>query len=260
MADKNKKNRLVDDAGIRLAPTPLHGENSVTMPSVRQSYVISPELQVDAPKDELQQKATVTTEHDFQPKKKDVSKQWKRRRRSKNATIGIIMLVLTIVVLMQYILGLFEVKIKGVNFVLVPQELGALNNIVHAIKFSARMGWGSYLTKQMWIEMVPSLILFVGIIALLANAVMSIAWMFNAIKPRRYFVPALIYLLMVLAVLIVYLVGAPALGVEQVDFKTDVIKAYQTSELLSIVVFALGYFLAATVCSWVTSEKYGYLK
>ena len=263
MAEKTKRNRSVDDAGIRLAPAPLHGERSVTMPSVRQEFVIAPELRLDAPTDEAPQTATVSTEHDFQPKKKDVSKKWKRRRRSKNIAFGVVMLLLSGVILLQYILGAIggvAEKVNTLHIVLVPDELGALNNIVEAFKLSMDAGWRSAACKEAWISCLPSLILSVGLIAVFVNLIKSLAGLFGAVKPRRYLPAALVYLLSAFAVLIIYLVGAPSLGVERIDFVADVIKGYQSSELFGILVFALGYLVVSVVCSWISSEKYGYLK
>lgn len=259
MADKVKRNRSVDEAGIRLAPAPLHGEGSVTMPSVKQEFVIAPSLHIEEPSDEAA-RADVSTADDFQPKKKDVSKKWKRRRRSKNIALGIVMLILSAAIMLQYILGALGVKLSGLHFVFVPSELGALDNIVGAIKTTINSGVTSAATKQAWLYCVPSLMLTVGLIAVFANFIRAILGLFGAIKPRRYLFSALLYLLMAAAVLIIYLVGAPAIGVEKVDFIADVIRGYQTSELFSIMVFALGYFLVSVVCTWIASEKYGYLK
>ncbi len=263
MAEKTKRNRSVDDAGIRLAPAPLHGEGSVSMPSVKQQFVISPELKIDAPTDEAKGAATVSTEDDFQPKKKDVSKKWKRRRRSKNLALGIVMLLLSSVILLQYILGALNGvadKVNIVHFVLVPKELGALNNIVETIKTSISSGWSSKAAKDAWINCVPSLLLTVGLFAVFTNLIRSLTGLFGAVKPRRYLPSALVYLFSALAVLIIYLVGAPSLGVARINFVADVIKGYQTSELFGILVFALGYFVVSVVCTWISSEKYGYLK
>lgn len=262
MAEKTKRNRSVDDAGIRLAPAPMHGESSVNMPSVTQQFVITPELHIDAPTDEAQ-KVSVSTANDFQPKKKDVSKKWKRRRRSKNVALGVIMFLLSSVILLQYILGAIDgvaSKVNIVHFVLVPDELGALNNIVNTIRVSINSGWTSEAAKTAWICCVPDLMLAVGLLGVFANFIRALTGMFGAVKPRKYLLSALIYLLMAVAVLIIYLVGAPALGVEKVDFVADVIKGYKTSEIFSILVFALGYFAVSVVCSWIASEKYGYLK
>lgn len=267
MADKTKRNHSVDDAGIRLAPAPLHGEGSVSMPSVKQEFVISPSLKIDTPTEEAPAAATVSTANDFQPKKKDVSKKWKRRRRSKNLALGIVMLLLSAAVLLQYILGAVDAaldvgivnKLNSWHVILIPVHLGALDNIVDTVRLCINNGWGN-VAKDALVACVPSFMLAVGLVAVFINLIKALTGLFGAVKPRRYFPAALVYLIMALAVLIIYLIGAPALGVEKIDFVKDVIKGYQTSELFGILVFALGYFVISVVCTWISSEKYGYLK
>lgn len=253
-------NGMVDDAGIRLAPAPVCRDVSVSMPAVRQEFVITPQLKPETPNNGEEQTAKVTTEHDYQPKKKDVSKKWKRSRRSKNIALGVVMFILSAVILLQYILGAANVRINNLKFALIPDELGAIANIVNAVKLCMKFGWTTAAAKQIWLNCVPSFILIVGLIAVAVNMIKSIVGLFGAVKPRKYMLPALVYLLMALAVLIIYLVGAPTIGVEQVDFMKDVIYGYQTSELFGIIVFALGYFIASVICTWISSEKYGYLK
>ena len=262
MAEKTKRNRSVDDAGIRLAPSPVNAERSVAMPSLSQQFVITPELHIDAPADDPQ-KTVASTAKDFQPKKQDVSKKWKRQHRNKNIVVGLIMLLLSAAILLQYIFGAIDgmaSKLNTSHFVLVPVELGALNNLVNTVRVSIEAGWTSQIAKTAWINCVPSLILTVGILAIFVNFIKAITGICGAIKPRKYILSALIYLLMAAAVLIVYLVGAPAIGVEKVDFMADIIKGYKSSEIFSIVVIALGYFVVSVVCSWIASEKYGCLK
>ncbi len=261
MSEKAKnKNRYVDEAGIRLAPAPLHGENVVSMPSVKQEFVITPQLHIDAPENEPDQKATVTTEHDFQPKKKDISKKWKRRRKSKNVWLGIVMFVVSATILLLFALDAAGVKMNNSKFALIPDELGAIGNVIDAFKVSLKAGWSSKAAASAWLQSVPSLILIVGLIAVFVNFIKAIVGMFGAIKPRRYLPSAIVYLAAVFSVVIIYLVGAPSLGVEKVDFMTDIIKGYQTSELFSVAVFGLGYFVVSVICSLISSEKYGYLK
>lgn len=261
MAEKTTRNNPLDAAGIRLAPTPINAESVAALPSVRQEFVIQPRLEVES-SDNASKPATVSTEHDFQPKKKDISKRWKRRRVSVNVALGIVMFILSSVILLQYILGAFPKvvdKLNTENFMLLPEQFGAVNNIVSTINLCSKAGWTSDAAKMAWLYCVPSLILLVGLIGVFVNFIKSITGMCGVIKPRRYFVPALIYLLMVLALLVMCLVGAPSVGVEQIEF-VSIFKGYKTSEMFSILVFSLGYFLVSVICSWIASEKYGYLK
>ena len=85
MADEKFKikNRGVDDAGIRLAPTPIHNSSCHVMPTIKQEFVITPRIEVEEQEDnEFSREAS--TANDFQPKTEDISKKWKRRKRSKN--------------------------------------------------------------------------------------------------------------------------------------------------------------------------------
>lgn len=259
MAEKRNRNKNVDEAGIRLAPTPVHDESYCVMPSVRQEFVISPQLKIDVPEGD-RDKVDVSTEDDFQPRKKDVSKRWKRRRRATNVTLGAIMLAFSIVALLPYILGACNVFPKAAGFIFVPQKLGALKNLIDAFRLSVANNFKGAAVKQCWANCVPDIMLTVGVLAVFVNMIKSVLGVFGAIKPKNYFLPALIYLLMALGVLIVYLVGAPSIGVERIDFVKDFIKGYATSELFGITIFALGYFLASAVCSALATEKYGYLK
>ena len=46
---RNRNNRHVDDAGIRLAPPPMHSAAYHVMPSVVQEYVIQPHIEIEQP-------------------------------------------------------------------------------------------------------------------------------------------------------------------------------------------------------------------
>ncbi len=254
----NRRNRNVDDAGIRLAPTPLNRGSVNVMPAVRQDYIIEPQLVVDEPSDDL--KRSFSTEKDFQPKKKDISKRWKRSKRSRNLVVGIVMFIVSCLVLLPYILGAAHVFLDNFIFRYVPRQFGALNNLVEAFKATVKLGWKGEEVNAIWISMVPSLILIVGIIALVVNFIKSVMGMFGAIKPKKYMIGAIIYLFAVLAVFIMTLVGAPAVGVEKIDFVRDFIKGYKTSELFGLLIPALGYFTVACICTFIHKEKYGYLK
>ena len=257
--NSKQKSKYLDDAGIRLAPTPVQNEAYVVMPSIKQEFVIAPELNIDEPERDDQAR-TLTTEDDFQPKKKDISFKWKRRRRAKNIVLGTIMLAASLVMLLPYVLGAAGVFSNGASFMFIPKQFGALHNIIEAIKISSQNGWKGAAVNECWLNCVPSFMLLIGIICIFINLIKSVIGLFGAIKPRRYFIGALIYLLMVIAVLITCLVGAPSIGVGKTDFIADVIKGYRTSEIFAITILALAYMLVSAVCSIISSEKYGYLK
>lgn len=259
MADeRNKnKNRSVDDAGIRLAPTPIRNSDYHVLPSIRQEYVIEPSMQIDEPKDSP--KLDYSTEDDFQPKIKDKSKKWKRRKRGKNILFGAIMLAATVFVLLPFILAAAGQSLS-LPFKYVPEELNAIGDVINAIDVSIDNGWSGAEVNSAWLYAVPSLVLVLGILFLLLNGIKSLFAIFGAVKPVRYMVPAVSYLVCVLAVLVLYLIGVDAIGVSRIDFVEDVIKSYQTSELFALVVIALGNLLVAILCTLLNKDKLGYIK
>lgn len=261
MADSNNKNKNkgVDDAGIRLAPTPIHNSNFHVMPTVMQEFVITPRIEVEE-QDQGEFSRDTTTVGDFQPKKEDVSKKWKRSKRSKNMILGIVMLIITVLVVLPYILGAVGVWLNDFAFRYVPKDFGALHNIVEAFKTTAANGWHGDAVNEVWIKAVPSLILLFGILFLTINLIKSMVAILATHKPVKYTVGATVYLFTVLAVFIASLVGASAIGVEKISFIDDFIHGFRTSELFSLIVFAAGYFVVSLVCTLLGADKYGYLK
>lgn len=261
MADANNKNknRGVDDAGIRLAPTPIHNSNYHVMPTVMQEFVITPRIEVEEP-DRGEQTRETTTANDFQPRKEDISKKWKRRKRTKNMIIGAIMLIVTLLVVLPYVLGAVGVWLEDFPFRYVPKQFGAIHNIVEAFKFTASNGWKGAEVNSVWVATVPDLILLVGIICLAVNLIKSLIAVIATYKPIKFTVGATVYLFTVLAVFIASLVGAETIGIEKIDFMRDFINGYKTSELFSLIVFAVGYFAVSMVCTLVDADKYGYLR
>lgn len=260
MADENNKSqkRAVDDAGIRLAPAPIKNSGYHVMPSVVQDFIITPHIVVDEPEDDGQPKAS--TENDFQPKKQDISKRWKRRKRAKNMVVGLVMFVVTVAVVLPYILGTVGVWLDDFAFRYVPRDFSAINNIVRAFKLTASFGWKGAEVKAIWVNAVPDLILLLGIIFLASNLLKSLFAMIGSVKPINYTEGAVVYLFTVLAVFIAALVGAEKIGVSKIDFVQDFIHGYKTSELFSLVIFAVGYFVVSFICTRVDADKYGYMK
>lgn len=256
--ENRNRNRHVDDSGIRLAPAPLRNAAYHVLPSVKQDFIIQPRLELEQTESEETHRAT--TENDFQPKTEDRSKKWKRRKRNKNAILGSIMLFFTLVMVLPYVLGAMGVWINGLPFKFVPKQFGALYNIIEAFKFTAKNQWEGAAVGARWLQTIPSIVLFVGIIFLVINVVKSLIAMFFAINPVKYMADAVGYLLCVLAMFIASLVGADVIGIERIDFIKDFIKGYQTSEMFSLVLFAVGYFLVSLICTLVNADKYGYME
>ena len=261
MSDENikSKNRGVDDAGIRLAPTPIHNSSYHVMPTVKQEFVITPRIEIDEKEGGEDDIRKSDTSNDFQPKTEDISKKWKRRKRSKNMIIGVIMLLITAVMLLPYILGAAGVWLEGFPFKYVPKRFGALYNIIEAFKFTASNGWSGADVNARWVMAIPDLILMLGFIFLAINFIKSVFSILGTYKPIKYTLGASVYLLAVLAVFIASLVGAGAIGVEKINFVNDFIHGFRTSELFSLVVFAVGYFAVSLICTLIDSDKYGYL-
>lgn len=260
MADVNNKNRNrgVDDAGIRLAPTPIHNASYHVMPTVMQEFVITPRIEIEEQEGEAAR--NLSTANDFQPKKEDISKRWKRRKRAKNMIVGVIMLVVTAAVVLPYILGAVGVLLEDFPFRYVPIRFGALRNIVDAFKTTAGLGWKGEAVKAVWLSAIPDIILLLGILFLAFNLFKSVIALLGSVRPIGYATNATVYLFTVLAVFIASLVGASAIGIEKIDFIGDFIKGYKTSELFGLVVFAVGYLIVAVVCTVIDSDKYGYMR
>lgn len=256
--DNRNKNRHVDESGIRLAPTPMKNASYNVLPSIKQEFVLQPRIEIEEQESEDTRHAT--TEGDFQPKTEDKSKKWKRRKRTKNAVIGSLMLFFTLIMVLPYILGAAEVWTEEFPFRFVPKNFGALYNIVEAFKFTAQHDWTGVEVVAEWVQTIPSIVLFVGIVCLATNLIKSIFAMFFAVNPVKYIADSVIYLLCVLAMFIASLVGAEVIGIEKIDFVQDFIKGYQTSEMFSLVLFAIGYFIVSLICTLVNSEKYGYIE
>ena len=260
MADSNnKKNRGVDDAGIRLAPTPIHNSDYHVMPTVMQEFVITPRIEVE---EQLQGEygRETSTVGDFQPKNEDVSKKWKRSKRTKNMILGIVMLIVTVIVGLPYILGAVGVWLDDFPFRYVPRDFGAIHNIVEAFKVTAANHWRGPVVNAVWVQTVPSLILLVGIIFLAINIIKAVVAILATHKPVKYTTGAVVYLFAVLALFIASLVGVYAVGIDKINFMSDFIHGYKTSEMFSLIVFSVGYFVVSLVCTVLGADKYGYLK
>ena len=237
MADKINKNRnrSVDDAGIRLAPSPINNAAYHVMPTVMQEYVIEPTI-VNKETPDSDSRRIVSTVDDVQPKREEVNKKWKRGKRAKNMASGIIALVASVAVLLPYILGAVGTSLD-MPFKLVPDKFNVVSNLIYAFKTTAQLGWSGEEVGAIWVGMVPSLILTIGILCVLINAIKS-----------------------VLAIFVASLAGASAIGIEQIDFINDFIHGYANSELFTLVVFGVAYVLLCIVSAIINRDKCGYLR
>lgn len=247
----------MDDAGIRLAPTPIDNASYHVMPTVVQEYVIRPQLVTEEPTDG--EKRVVSTIDDYQPKREDANKKWKRGKRAKNMVFGAISLVVTLLALLPYVLGVAGVK-ADMPFKLVLDRYDAIGNLVAAFKDTAALGWKGDGVGVIWAHTVPDLILIIGILCLIINLIKSVYGLFGAIKPVKYAPCAIVNFCCVLAVFIASLVGAETIGIAQIDFMQDFIRDFANSELFTLVVFGGGNALVAVICALLNRDKCGYLK
>lgn len=264
MADnRNNKSKIrgVDDAGIRLAPAPTHNSGYHVMPSITQEFVIQPKLVgVDKGSSEAENTAPkISTANDFQPKKEEANKKWKRGKRAKNMIVGTIMFIVSVVVLLPYILGAIGQSVKF-PIVISFERFNVVGNIVSAFKDAAALGWKGDGVLTIWLWTIPDLILTIGILSVVINAIKSIIALFGAVKPIKYIGGAIANMLCVCAIFVASLVGAGAIGIAKIDFMQDFIHGYGTNETFTMVVFGAGYLLVSVLVSLINRDKCGYLK
>ncbi len=243
--DKSKAKK-VDAMGIRLAPTPMRGNDVNQLPSVRQDFVLRPSLEIDEPQDVGQ---TYSTVDDFQPKAKDAGKTWKRRKRGKNFVCGLLMLITEAILVLPYLFAVFGVKTDFLPFVYVLDDYNAIGHIVN---FAS--GGGNFAL------IVPDLILCVGLLFVLVNIVKSITGIFGGVKVRKYGTCSVLYFVFVAILFVISLVGADSLGVEKIDFMQDVIHGWQTSEWFTLFATATFGIIMSIICSFINPDKSGYIR
>lgn len=251
----------VDEAGVRLAPAPITSDAEKRMPSVRQDFVIVPSLEYgektagSAPVGST----AVSTAHDYQPKSRDISKRWRRTARMRNFAAGIIMFLFSALVLLPFVLAAAGAKVN-LPFRLVPEQYDVIGNWIDAFQATADAGWQAAAVKTVWLNMIPSMLLSIGIVAVLVNLVRSVFGMCGAIKSRYYAAGAVVFLLSVVAVFVAALVGADSIGVGQIDFMQDFIRGWKSSEFFTLFVLGGANLIAAAVCSLLTPKRTGYTR
>lgn len=259
MNDGAGKNLSVDESGIRLAPSPMNGAAPKTMPGLRQEFVIVPRLEMPAPSS-AEGKAAVSTSADYQPKSRDLSKLRTRRMRGRNFGVGLTMAAASVLVLLPFIFAACGVRTEFLPFRFVPREYDVITNWINAFSETAALGWTGEQVGEVWKLMVPEILLTAGIVAILVNLVKAVTGLCFSVKPRRYTLGAVVYLLSVCAVFIAALVGAEDVGVAQIDFMQDFIHGYATSEFFTFFVTAGVNLVAAVICSLVTPQRTGYTR
>lgn len=257
MDEKKGKKKPVDEAGIRLAPAPLRSSEMNVLPPVRQDFIITPHIELN--ENPEQEKDSESTLDDYQPKKEEISKKWKRGQRGKNILTGSLILLVTVFAVLPYVLGACGVNPESLPFRYIPVRFSSVGNIIEAFRVTASEGWAGETVNQTWISAVPDLVIIVGIIALALNIIKSLYAMFAAVRQQKYTVWAAVYLVCILAVFIASLVGIPQMGIEKMDFLNDFIYNCSTCELFTMVVIALGYMVVTIAINFVGRNKQGYL-
>ncbi len=258
MSDTTRKNPNVDESGIRLAPAPLSGRAPKTMPGLRQEFVIVPRL--ETPVAATGDRAEVSTNADYQPKSRDLSKLRARRMRGRNFGVGLVMALASVLVLLPFVFAVCGVSVGFLPFRFVPQEYNVLQGWIDAFNETASLGWTGEQVGAIWANMVPEMLLTVGLVAVVINLVKAVTGLCFALRPRRYTTGAVIFLLSVCAVFIAALVGAEDVGVAQIDFMQDFIHGYAASEFFTFFVLAGINLVAALACSLVTPQRTGYTR
>lgn len=260
MATNSAEKRTdTDGNGIKLAPAPMRADKSNGISPFVQELRIVPRLEYPSDssgKDEER----VSTSADYQPAARDASRRWKRKVRVRNALSSLIILLASAVVLVPYILAAAGVTANAVPFRLVLGEYDVIGGWIEAFRQTAAAGWQAAAVKSVWLGMIPEMILTIGLLAVLINIVKAVLGLVGAIRPKRYTAGAVVCLLSVVAVFIAALVGAADIGVEQIDFMTDFIDGWQTSEFFTLFVTAGFNVVAAVICSFVAPLRTGYTR
>ena len=172
---------------------------------------------------------------------------------------GIVALVASVAVLLPYVFAAVGASFNA-PFKMVFDKFNVVSNLVSAFKNTAQLGWSGSEVGAIWVSAVPSLILTIGILCVIINAIKSCFAIFGAVKPVKFARGAIVNLLCVLAIFVASLAGASAIGIEQIDFINDFIHGYASSELFTLVVFGAAYVVLCTVSAIINRDKCGYLK
>lgn len=261
---ERKNNRTVENAGKRNNTSlPVANSNCFVMPSIMQPYVIEPTFVNPPTQTKVAQASSEETREstldDYQPKKEDATKKWKRKKRALNIVGGIIALVASLAVLMPYVLGYlgtdtsFPIDISFATF-------NSIQALVEGVQQVISLGFFTPESNAVLVMLIPHIILAIGILAVAINVIKSVCALLFVKKPVKYTKCAIVNLVCVLAIFIASLVGAPSIGINKIDFMADVVNGYASSEHFTLLAFAVGYTLVSAICTQINRDKYGYLK
>lgn len=261
---ERNKNRTVDNAGRKTASLPTASSDCYMMPPIMQPYVIEPTFvnQPTAPQkvaNAVSNEAKDSTEDDYQPKREDQTKKWKRKRRALNAVSGIIALVASVIVLLPYVLGYLGSDVS-LPITMSFSTFNSIGALVQGIPQVISLGIFTAESNGVLVTLVPHIILAIGILAVAINVIKSVFALLFMKKPVEYRKGTRVNLVCVLAILVASLVGAPAIGIKQIDFMADVVNGYASSELFTLLAFAIAYSLVSVICTLINRDKRGYLK
>lgn len=251
------KNRMVDDAGVRLAPQPIVNSDYHVMPSVMQQYVIEPTIVNKQPQEE--EVARVCTKGDYQPTSEDASKKWKRKKRAVNAVSALVAFIASVAVLVPYILA-YTGTVIDFPIRLATDKYNVVGALVSGVQELIAMGVTSHEAGALRSALVPHIILAIGILAVVVNMIKCVFGLLISKKQVRYTWGAWLNLACVIAIFIASLVGAPSIGIDKIDFMTDLVQGYASSELFTLIAFSIGYVVVCHVCALINRDKCGYLK
>ena len=147
-----------------------------------------------------------------------------------------------------------------IPFKFVPERFDVITGWIDAFRATIDLGWKGDAVGDIWIAMVPDMILTLGLVFILVNVIKAVTGLFGAIRPRRYTACSVIYLLAVIALFIAALAGAETVGLAQIDFMNDFIHGWKTSEFFTLFVTAGANLILAVICSFITPLRTGYTR
>lgn len=252
------KNRKVDNVSNQWVDEGCHW-----MPPIMQEYVIEPKFIFKESSVPVVSRGNrnsyENTRSDYQPAKEDTTNKWKRQRRALNIVTGAIAFIASLIVLLPYVLGFFGTTASR-PIVLSFSTFNSIRELWEGIPKLIQLEFSSHAFNTIMARLVPHIILAIGILAVVVNMIKSVFALLFVKKPVKYTKAAIVNLVCVLIMLIISLVGAPLIGVDKVDFMADIIYGYASSELFTLLAFAVGYTLVGLICSIINRDKYGYLK
>ncbi len=258
MAINDKKDK-VDEMGIRLAPTPMQREDARKLPTVEQDFVLRPSLNIDEP-DRNAMNEEYSTADDYMPKRRDLNKHWKRSKRTKNIVCGLFMFVFSAVVITPYVLAAIGQALDFVPFSIIPFENDIVTHYINAYNALSANGFFGDVCAPVWKSLLPDFMLTFGLLFILVNLIKSLVGIFGAVKVKKYVACSVVYLIMILAIVVAALIGADDFGIKKIDFMTDLIYGWQSSEYVGLLIPAVANLIVAIVCSALNREKSGYME